>query len=46
MDIQRLTRRTDGRTDAQMNGEKGMSGSLAERGILTHGSMARNNVGK
>jgi len=39
-------RRTDERTDAQMNREKGMSGSLVERGILTHGSMDWNNVGK
>ena len=36
----------DGRTDAQMNREKGMSGRLEERSNLTHRSMDRNNVGK
>jgi hypothetical protein len=43
MDIQRLTRRTDGRTDKQ---EKGTPGGIVERSSLTHRSMGSTNMNK
>lgn len=43
MDIQRLTRRTDGRTDKQ---EKGKPGGIVERGSLTPRSMDSTNMNK